>query len=223
MQNGWPPGQPILVATPDGSICNCYCGGWAEAGEPTVAVPEGGARPMRTLAAGDTVSAYDTTGSSQPRNLAYSEGTVIGAILPEMAHVSYQVGAQAGMLAVCLIHTFLRAGDRKLIQAQMLRPGDQLARADGTVATVTAVQVKDYSAGLWNIATTLEPPTSLDGHLIAMDGMLSGDFTTQVFYQDLVRQGLAIATDDAATIQQDIKAYGEAMGFIAIPQRQDDP
>jgi len=32
-ETGWPPGQPVLVAQPDGSTCACTCGGAAEAGD----------------------------------------------------------------------------------------------------------------------------------------------------------------------------------------------
>lgn len=217
--NGWPPNQPVLIAAPLGTYCYCYCGGQPPA-EPAVAVPDGSERPMRTLAAGDTVSTFDPSGASRPGTLAFSEGTVTGLVLPEMVYVSFRTDTRVETLVVPLIHTFLRATDRTLIQAQMLWPGDQLMCADGTVATVTAVEVKRYRAGIWNVATAIESPESLDGHLIAIDGVLGGDFATQLFYQDLVQKGLATAAEDRAAIQQNIKAYGEAMGFIPVPERE---
>jgi len=191
-KEGWQVNHLVLVCDRDtGYCCNCTCS--CLAFDTPVSVSATQTKAIQTLALQDPVLAFDPTGASQQRSVAFSDGTSSISVQPEMAYVSFKIGADERTVTVTMNHTFLLADTRKLIQAQMLSVGTGLLLADGTTAAVTRLEIKSYTGGVWNIATSIGKPIDLDGHLIDTDGILSGDFAVQTFYDDLVKQGLATA------------------------------
>ncbi|KWD73810.1 Ig-like domain-containing protein [Burkholderia ubonensis] len=188
---GWPVNHLVLVCDTTGYCCYCTCS--CLAFDTPVAVSATQTKSIQTLTLQEPVLAFDPTGASQQRSVAFSDGTSATSVQPEMAYVSFKVGADERTVTVTMNHTFLLADTRKLIQAQMLSVGTGLLLADGTTAAVTKLEINSYTGGVWNIATSIGKPVDLDGHLIDTDGILSGDFAVQTFYDDLVKQGLAIA------------------------------
>jgi hypothetical protein len=70
--------------------------------------------------------------------------------------------------------------DRKLKRASRLVPGqDHLLRPDNTTVTVLDLTVGRFKKGVHHIATSQEPATSMDGHLIVAKGIVAGDFALQ--------------------------------------------
>ncbi|WP_430444184.1 MAG: Ig-like domain-containing protein [Pseudomonas piscis] len=196
--NGWPVNHLVLVCDSTGACCNCTCS--CLAFDTPVRQSATQTKSIQTFVVGDPVLAYDPNGQSQVRDVAFSNGTTVTSVQPEMAYVSFLVGKDEITVTVTMNHTFLGA-DRKLIQAQMLRPGYQVMLANGTPTEVTRLEVKSYTGGVWNISTSIGQPTNLDGHLIDTDGILSGDFSVQLFYDELADQGLAVqrGTEPAVT------------------------
>ncbi|WP_175917249.1 Ig-like domain-containing protein [Burkholderia pyrrocinia] len=190
-QEGWPVSKPVLVCDASGKCCECKCS--CLAFDTPVAVSATQTKSIQTLKLQDPVLAFDPTGASQQRSVAFSDGTTATSVQPEMAYVTVKIGTDEHTVTVTLNHTFLHADTRKLIQAQMLSVGTGLLLADGTTTAVTKLEIKSYTGGVWNIATSIGKPDNLDGHLIDTDGILSGDFAVQIFYDDLVKQGLATA------------------------------
>lgn len=187
--NDWPVNHLVLVCDTTGYCCNCTCS--CLAFDTPVTVSAGQTKAIQTFKLDDPVLAFDPSGAPQQRSVAFSDGTDATSVQPEMAYVSFKIGADERTVTVTLNHTFLLADTRKLIQAQMLAAGTGLLLADGTTASVTKLEIKSYTGGVWNISTAIGRPANLDGHLIDTDGILSGDFAVQLFYDELVKDGYA--------------------------------
>lgn len=187
--NEWPVNHLVLVCDSTGYCCNCTCS--CLAFDTPVAVSAGQTKAIQTFKLEDPVLAYDPSGAAQQRSVAFSDGTNATSVQPEMAYVSFKTGTEERTVTVTLNHTFLLAATRKLIQAQMLNAGMELLLADGATTSVTKLEIKSYTGGVWNIATAIGKPANLDGHLIDTDGILSGDFAVQTYYDDLVKEGYA--------------------------------
>lgn len=219
---GWTVNHRVLVCDTTGYCCYCTCS--CLAFDTPVAVSATQTKAIQTLTLQDPVLAYDPSGASQQRSVAFSDGTSATSVQPEMAYVSFKVGGDERTVTVTMNHTFLLADTRKLIQAQMLSVGTGLLLADGTTAAVTKLEINSYTGGVWNIATSIGKPVNLDGHLIDTDGILSGDFAVQVFYDDLVRQGLATAPGiypEVTTRGHDQAADARAAVTLAARPRHD--
>lgn len=186
--NGWPVNHLVLVCN-NNNCCTCTCS--CLAFDTPVRQSPSATKAIQTFIVGDPVLAYDPDGQSEIRNVAFSDGTSPASVQPEMAYMSFQIGTEERTVTATLNHTFLRA-DRKLIQAQMLRPGCQVLLADGTLTQVTKLEINSYTGGVWNISTSIGKPKDLNGHLLDTDGILSGDFAVQLFYDELAAQGLAV-------------------------------
>jgi hypothetical protein len=187
-KNGWPVNHLVLVCDPvTGDCCNCTCSCLAY-GTP-VAIPSG-TKAIQTIALGDQVLAADTNFQWTPMPVEFSDGTGPDSVQPQMVFVTY--GQPEQTIIVTLDHTFLQAGG-KLIRANMLIVGDSLLGPGGEEVKILNIQVKNYVGGVWNIATSHEQPTSLNGHLINTQGVISGDYAVQLFYDDLSKQGFTVA------------------------------
>lgn len=181
--NGWPVNHLVLVCDKSGYCCNCTCSCLAY-GTP-VAIP-GGTKAIETFALGDPVLAAgpDLKWVSMP--VEFSDGTSPSSVQPQMVYITY--GSPAQTVTVTLDHTFLAPGG-KLIRANRLQVGDSLITAQGDQAAITKIEIKQYVGGVWNIATTHEEPKSLDGHLINTQGIVSGDYAVQLFFDELTKAG----------------------------------
>jgi hypothetical protein len=88
-----------------------------------------------------------------------------------------------GFLAVTSDHLFLLP-DGMLKTAAKLTPNDQLVAPDGSKVPILALHIGDYTAGFHHIATSKKPPSAdLDGHLLNTNGVVSGDYTLQLYYR----------------------------------------
>jgi hypothetical protein len=72
-------------------------------------------------------------------------------------------------------------GDGSLKQADKLVPGkDMLVGEDGSAIPVLSVEAGLFKKGVHHIATSAEKATSLDGHLLLANGVVIGDYATQI-------------------------------------------
>lgn len=66
-------------------------------------------------------------------------------------------------------------------KAEKLIPGvDKLMKADGTSTPILSLEVGMFKKGVHHIATSNEPATSLDGHLLVANGIVVGDYSIQI-------------------------------------------
>ncbi|MBB6503012.1 hypothetical protein [Pedobacter cryoconitis] len=83
-------------------------------------------------------------------------------------------------LLVTGIQPFLMK-DKTLKQAQKLVPGkDVLMLADGSTTPIISLELGMFHKGVHHIATSNHPATSLDGHLLLANGIVVGDYATQL-------------------------------------------
>lgn len=183
--NDWAVNHLVLVCdSVTGVCCTCTCSCLAY-GTP-VAIPDG-TKAIQTFAQGDPVLAADTDFQWTSTPVEFSNGTGPDSVQPQMIYVTY--GDPEQTIIVTLDHTFLQH-DGKMIRAHMLGINDTLVNPAGGPVNISKVEMKKYVGGVWNIATSRDKPTSLDGHLINTQGVISGDYAIQLFYDDLVAHSL---------------------------------
>ncbi|AOM78412.1 hypothetical protein [Pedobacter steynii] len=90
------------------------------------------------------------------------------------------LNADSSYLLVTGIQPFLMK-DGTLKQAQKLVPGkDVLLLEDGSTTPIVSLEVGMFEKGVHHIATSTERATSLDGHLLLANGIVVGDYSTQI-------------------------------------------
>lgn len=83
-------------------------------------------------------------------------------------------------LLVTGIQPFLMP-DKTLKQAKNLAPAvDLLVMADGSTTPIVSMETGMFSKGVHHISTSKEAATSLDDHLIIANGIVTGDYSTQL-------------------------------------------
>lgn len=218
-ERGWGINKSVPVCNPfTGECCMCSCS--CLAFNTPVLVSAGQYKNVQDFLIGDPVMAFNPDGTSASTEVGFSNGTSPASVQPEMAYLTYQVDGESRTIVVTLDHTFLRA-DQKLIRASMLRPGMELVLATGGNTVIDNYEVKGYTGGVWNISTSTEPPTSLDGHLIDTSGVLSGDYTVQLYYLDFV--SLARAVDHQEEPEVTTREYAARAGAQGLPSGQASP
>lgn len=167
---------------PDWSLRECFCCCCPHPSGARVETGEGGERPAREVAPGDTVAggtARMVDGvlrlSWSPLPVWLSEGT---PAVPGLAAVRVCYG-DGGELAVAADQPFLTPGGT-LVRADRLRPGDRLVDPRGRPVPVTAVEAGRPAAGLHHLATGLLMGPGTDGHLLALNGVVAADHAVRL-------------------------------------------
>lgn len=103
-------------------------------------------------------------------------------------------GVQEGMLYVVFgdkreiivtpDHVFLLATG-KFIQAGKLKPGDQLVDESGSPVPVLTASQGRYEGGVRHISCNIDFDGRPDRHLVLSEGIVSGDYTLQLYYDAL--------------------------------------
>jgi len=187
-EHGLPPGQPVLTLNSQTqSLCWSRCG--AQAGVMAVETPAG-ARWTSQLRAGDTVLAAGPELDWRPAPLAFSAGMSLSQAETEFIVLRFDDHPADG-LCVLGDQVFLdRAGS--LVRARDMVAGDWLRNADGGACHVAnAAPVLLPRGFAWPIAITAERPQALDDHLLSSQGLVTGDYAVQLFFDDFVAAGLA--------------------------------
>lgn len=138
---------------------------------------------------------YNTL-SAAPNNLIGQDGVVnLGEVLKtdpeslaalldvriEVAERIYDIiSKNPNYILVTGIQPFLLK-DRTLKQAKKLIPGsDELVLADGSTTPILSLEVGMFSRGVHHISTSNEAAESLDNHLMIANGIVVGDYSTQL-------------------------------------------
>jgi hypothetical protein len=170
---------PVPVYKESGEICYCCCSCFAW--HTPVAVPTGEPKPIQEFVVGDNVLAAGADLQWKPYAVQFSDGIPPG---PEygktMFSVYYQLPEGVSSLVVTADHVFLLA-DGKLRRAEFLVPGvDHLKSATGEAVPILSIEVGGWFGGVHHIATSQDPATSVDGHLLNAKGIVSGDWALQI-------------------------------------------
>src|SRR5579875_385137 len=173
-QLGWPVNHPVLTRDDQGPcICSCSClafGTLVESGD-------GLFKAIETYTTDDQVMAAGTDLQWSSRPVVFSGGTT-GA-----SRQKYTVLVLYGNTAIAVTsdHLFL-LGNRTLRRADRLTPEDTLMSPEGQPVPIRSVHIGDYLAGFHHIATSKEPPgPGLESHLLNTNGVVSADYTVQIF------------------------------------------
>ena len=187
-EHGLPPGQPMLTLNSvTQTLCWSRCG--AQAGVIAVETPAG-ARWTSQLRAGDAVLAAGPELEWRPAPLAFSAGMSLNQAETEFIVLRFDAHPADG-LCVLGDQVFLdRTGG--LVRARDLVEGDWLRTADGGACRLANVAPVLLPRGFaWPVATSAQRPQDLNDHLLSTQGLVTGDYAVQLFFDDFVAAGLA--------------------------------
>lgn len=167
----------------------CYCCCSCFANDTLIAIPEG-SKQIYLIAKGEQVLAgsVGSTGGKLQMNwvnteVNFSQGTGSTGHQPMMVYIS-MTGKNTHELICSMDQPFLLA-DGKYTTAGKLRPGQQLVDKDGNPVTVELVSIGAYEGGVHHIATDKPWLKIPDGHLLLAGGVVAGDFTMQLYFDQL--------------------------------------
>lgn len=169
--------------------CCCSCFAWFT----KVATSDRHVRFIQDFEVGDTVYAASVSLSGEKlklswedREVVFSDGTSPTQDGQEMILIQYGALGEPGELIATNDQMFLLP-DGTLMRADRLKPGDQLVRDNGLPIKIISVFAGQYVGGIHHIATPLEEGEldedkefDINGHLISTNGVVTGDYWTQV-------------------------------------------
>lgn len=201
-QLGWPVNHPVLTRDSQGPcICSCSC----LAHGTMVQIAPDAFTEIETIRVGDQVLAAGLELAWTEQPVVFSQGTTGASRQKYTVLIAY---LDTG-LAVTSDHLFLLA-DKTLKTADRLVPGDLLMAPDGSPVPLHSVHIGDYTAGFHHVATSKEKPNAtLDGHLLNTNGVVSGDYTLQLYYRT------GTLSDRLAPRHQDLPVVGSPE-YLAI-------
>jgi len=153
-----------------------HCSGACLALGTLVAVP-GGFRTIESIQVGDQVLAAGTDLKWTTYAVQFSDGTAPGTANPVIVYL------RCGDIQAIATpdHLFLLP-DKTLKRADRLIPGDELISPDGLSIPIDSVSLGEFIGGIHAIATSVQKPDgNLNGHLIATNGLVSGDYAAQIY------------------------------------------
>ncbi|TWB33270.1 Hint domain-containing protein [Nitrospirillum pindoramense] len=175
-QLGWPVNHPVLTRDATGP-CTCSCSCLAF-GTP-VQAGDGSFRAIETFVVGDAVNVAGRNLAWAPQQVVFSQGTTGASVQKYTVLIEYLGTA----IAVTSDHLFLTA-DGTLKAADRLAVGDKLIAPDGAPVPIDSVYIGDFLSGFHHISTSKsEPSVDLSGHLLNTNGVVSADYTVQIFYR----------------------------------------
>ncbi|MES2134275.1 MAG: Ig-like domain-containing protein [Bacteroidota bacterium] len=167
----------------------CYCCCSCLANDTLIAIPNG-VKPIYTISKGDDVLAASAASNKGGMNMQwstakvnFSSGTSSEGIQPAMVYLTLE-GEQTSDLICSMDQPFLLA-DGKFTTAGRLVPGMQLVDKDGNPVNIALVSIGAYHGGVHHISTDAPWLKSADGHLLLAGGVVLGDFTLQMYFNQL--------------------------------------
>jgi hypothetical protein len=208
--------SPIYVASPG---CYCCCSCFASDTPVVYGVGESGqmeTKAIREFVRGDPVYVADDVDLKHwsTRTVAFSSGTGEGG-LNTLLKIEFAAPGGDGAL-YCNHQQLFLMPDGKLKRASRLVPEqDSLVTPDGTPAKVISITPGRYKKGVHHIATTDGPATTVGGHLIVADGVVSGDYALQITNLDQVKPEVMVE-GHADLPEVGTRAYAEAYGHLLV-------
>lgn len=183
-QNPCPYGanSPVAVYESTG-LCWCCCSCYAY-GMP-VAAPDDPHKKVETYVRGDTVLAGDAKLRFSPATVEFSDGVPPGTGTSRQVYTVYfrYSDKREDYLIVTPDHVFLveEGGSRRVRRANVMSPAiDRLVLQDGGTAEILGIELGAWDGGLHHVATSYDPATSIDGHLVVSKQVVCGDWALQV-------------------------------------------
>lgn len=171
--------SPVFVA---GAETNCYCCCGCFANGTLVAESLDKSKPIEDYHIGDmvlTANGPDLKSWNQ-KEVKFSSGTGDMGAYNTLIKVDFGKAGEEDFLYASRDQLFLMP-NKKLKRASRLVPGkDELLRPDGTTAPVLDLTVGKFKKGIHHIATSQEAAKSMDGHLLAVKGIVCGDYSLQI-------------------------------------------
>jgi hypothetical protein len=180
-QNPCPYGAntPVVVFKTPNSTCFCCCSCFAYGTRLAVGADQ--FKAIETFTRKDTVLAAGEDLDWKEYPVEFSSG-----VLPSLEHgktmltVYYGEAGQERSLVVTPDHVFLTEG-KTLKRANLLVPGqDKLTTATGETVPVLATEIGGWYKGVHHIGTSADVATSVEGHLLNSEGIVSGDWSLQI-------------------------------------------
>lgn len=179
--------KPVVGRKPNGQPCKCVCS--CMAFDTQVAISATATKAIQDFKAktgtslGDTVYAAGANLQWSQKDVVFSGGTNRGTKQSNAVFVGF---GDDEFIVTTGDHMFLMPGG-KLRLASKLVVGDKLVRPDGTPVAITGVLRGDFYSGFHHIATSFDDPKgNLDGHLLATAGVVSADFTVQLYKDEFL-------------------------------------
>ncbi|MCC0707630.1 hypothetical protein [Clostridioides sp. ES-S-0190-01] len=180
--------------------CCCCCSCFADG--TFIAIPDGEVE-VQNIKNGDEVLGGSIKKAGEKINLAwepvkvqFSTGTESGE-QPSMVYIVYRsldeessdelekkIKNGKSELIVTADHVFLLANG-KFTVAGKLKPGDMLIDKDGNEVPVLTASLGHYTGGVHHITTDINFEGSADKHLVIAGGVVCGDYTLQLHFEDL--------------------------------------
>lgn len=221
---GWSVNHPVFTRDANGP-CTCSCSCLAF-GTPVQATANE-FKAIEEYAIGDPVYAADADLNWTERRVEFSQGTTGASVQKYTILIVF--GDDQRFLAVTSDHVFMLA-DRSLKVACRLNVDDKLIAPDGSPISIHSVHIGDYTAGFHHIATAKKAPDErLDGNLLNTNGVVSGDYSLQLFHRSGEERGrFDAAHDDLPVVGSPeyvaqhgdacLKAPAAQMGNLRMPQ-----
>ncbi|MGD0153544.1 MAG: hypothetical protein ABSC17_07255 [Thermacetogeniaceae bacterium] len=115
-----------------------------------------------------------------PEVVSYSAGCVISSECP-MIFMVFSDDQERQI--ICSTDQVFMLTNGKLIRAEELKPGDSLANRDARPVMLNTVSEGLYNGGIRDIA--VEPGYSQEGSLILANGVIVGDYSLQLRFDQL--------------------------------------
>lgn len=146
-----------------------------------VAAPQGD-KPVQDFKVGDKVLAAGTSLDFTPLTVQFSDGT--REIVNQLNAIHLDYGDQKKMI-VTPDHVFYLF-DGTIKRADTLTLDDQLVSAtDKGPVKINSIENAPVKNGFHHISTSTSMPTSLEGHLINVEGIVSADYAVQLYFNEL--------------------------------------
>jgi hypothetical protein len=189
---------------PAWNLFQCYCCCSCFANGTMIAVPDGNCE-VQLLTVGQPILSGSLSGNKvnwTPKAVKFSAGTKDGS----QESMIYLVFGDNKELIVSPDHVLMLASG-KFTTAIKLMPNDLLMGADGNPVKIITSSLGQYQGGVHHISTDVVFDGTPNNHLINSNGIVSGDYTLQMYFQNLGPQYKVDDHDDRAELGT--KQYAE--------------
>lgn len=179
--DGTPFDEPVPNAE-NGKPCFCCCSCFAQ--YTPIEVSAGEFVAVRDIEQRDWVLAGAQINGQmqwQPSEIVLSNGMGPKLEFDYMYYVQYMSGEFNQQMIVTVDHLFLLENG-KVKPVQYLVPQDRLRRPDGSIAEVLFVIAAKYVGGVHHVSFAGFDNTTLDGHLLSANGVITSDYSVQLAY-----------------------------------------
>jgi hypothetical protein len=171
----------VIIFDPTGKSCYCCCGS-INSSSNKIAIDQDQIASAEEIQVGDSILVADDESlqSWSKKPARFSSGAGGLGIGLTFLTITFE-GKNGPQELLALPRQLLLMPDRKLKQASKLVPGeDKVLLQDGSPAQVLKLSASKPNRHMHQIATSVEPASSLAGHLLLTQSVVSGDYSLQI-------------------------------------------